>query len=156
MEKNSKYILIAIIGVACFTALIIYNYAIIPELADFSDSNSDDTTSGNPDRLESVYNITLIVDYSGLKPDKTAPKFSLHDYKTTAFYATQKVCDIEYTGDPEAEAFIIEIDGVKNNVDKPNYYWIYYVNGKYAAVGTSDFNLEDGDEIKWVYEDKGG
>lgn len=45
--------------------------------------------------------------------------------------------------------FIEEINGVKGNGDK---YWIYYVNGKKAKVGVSDYKLNIGDIVSWKYE----
>ncbi len=156
MEKKVKYILISAIGATCFTALIIFNYAIVSELDISSDSSFNDGISGNPDRLKSVHNITVRVDFAGVKSNGEVANFSLYNYKTSAFYATEKAFDIEYNGGPESEAFIYKIDGVENNINKANHYWIYYVNGKYAGIGTSDFNLVDGDEIEWKYEDRSG
>lgn len=45
--------------------------------------------------------------------------------------------------------FIEEINGVRSNGDK---YWIYYVNGKKAEVGVSDYKLNPGDVVSWKYE----
>jgi hypothetical protein len=46
--------------------------------------------------------------------------------------------------------FIQEINGVKNNGDKN---WIYYVNGKKAEIGVSDYKLTSGDIVSWKYEE---
>jgi hypothetical protein len=45
--------------------------------------------------------------------------------------------------------FIEEIDGLKNNGDKN---WIYYVNGKKATIGVSNYKLNPGDIVSWKYE----
>jgi hypothetical protein len=44
---------------------------------------------------------------------------------------------------------IEEIDGIKNSRDKN---WIYYVNGKEAEIGVSNYNIKPGDIISWKYE----
>ena len=43
---------------------------------------------------------------------------------------------------------IEEINGIKNG-DK---YWIYYVNGKKANIGVSNYKINKGDIISWKYE----
>ncbi len=45
--------------------------------------------------------------------------------------------------------FIEEINGIKNNGDKN---WIYYVNGKKAQIGISNYKLNPGDIVSWEYE----
>jgi len=45
--------------------------------------------------------------------------------------------------------FIESINGVKG---EPGKYWIYYVNGKEASVGVSNYILKDGDSILWKQE----
>ncbi|MFA5937093.1 MAG: DUF4430 domain-containing protein [Candidatus Paceibacterota bacterium] len=43
---------------------------------------------------------------------------------------------------------IEEINGVKNG-DKN---WIYYVNGKKATIGVSNYQIKPGDVVSWKYE----
>jgi len=45
--------------------------------------------------------------------------------------------------------FITSIGGVKNSTAKN---WIYYVNGKKAEVGVSNYQLKPGDVVSWKYE----
>ena len=45
--------------------------------------------------------------------------------------------------------FVEEINGMKNNGDKN---WIYYVNGKKANIGVSNYKLTSGDIVSWKYE----
>jgi len=47
--------------------------------------------------------------------------------------------------------FVEEINGLKNN-PSDNTYWIYYVNGKAANVGISNYILKPNDVITWKYE----
>jgi len=44
---------------------------------------------------------------------------------------------------------IEEINGLKNDGNK---YWIYYVNGKEAQVGVSNYKIKAGDVVSWKYE----
>ncbi len=45
--------------------------------------------------------------------------------------------------------FIEEINGIRGNGDK---YWIYYVNGKKAWIGVSNYKIGPGDVVSWKYE----
>jgi hypothetical protein len=47
--------------------------------------------------------------------------------------------------------FVDEILGIKNNPSE-NTYWIYYINGKAAPVGISNYVLKPNDVINWKYE----
>ena len=41
------------------------------------------------------------------------------------------------------------INGIKNNT---NQSWIYYVNGKEASIGVSNYKINPGDVVSWKYE----
>ncbi|MEK7081157.1 MAG: DUF4430 domain-containing protein, partial [Patescibacteria group bacterium] len=45
--------------------------------------------------------------------------------------------------------FIETINGIKGN---GNQNWIYYVNGKEAQVGVSNYKINPGDVVSWKYE----
>lgn len=45
--------------------------------------------------------------------------------------------------------FIEEINGVKSS---SGYSWIYYVNGKKAEIGVSNYKINKGDIVSWKYE----
>lgn len=53
--------------------------------------------------------------------------------------------------DSNLGAFIEEINGVKNN-SSDKVYWMFYVNGKMAEVGVSNYKLSDNDIVEWRYE----
>ena len=44
---------------------------------------------------------------------------------------------------------IKEINGIKNSSEKN---WIYYVNGKKATIGVSNYQIKPGDVVSWKYE----
>jgi len=54
--------------------------------------------------------------------------------------------DKNYSGMGE---LVEEINGIKNNGDKN---WIYYVNGKKATIGISNYKIKPGDVVSWKYE----
>ena len=45
--------------------------------------------------------------------------------------------------------FIETINGMKSGSDRS---WIYYVNGKEAEVGVSNYKINPGDIVSWKYE----
>ena len=45
--------------------------------------------------------------------------------------------------------FIEEINGIKNSGEEN---WIYYVNGKKANIGVSNYKIRSGDIVSWKYE----
>ena len=45
--------------------------------------------------------------------------------------------------------FIISINGTKGNGEQN---WIYYVNGKKAQIGVSNYKINPGDVVSWKYE----
>lgn len=46
-----------------------------------------------------------------------------------------------------------EINGIKNSV-REKKYWIYYINGKKAQIGISNYHPKAHDIISWNYEDE--
>ena len=42
--------------------------------------------------------------------------------------------------------FVEEINGLKSSQNK---YWIYYINGKEANVGISNYKINPGDVVSW-------
>jgi len=61
--------------------------------------------------------------------------------------------DIKFQGHESAGLgfFVESINGLKNFTDHTSY-WIYYINGKSASVGISNYILKPGDIITWKYE----
>lgn len=45
--------------------------------------------------------------------------------------------------------FISTINGIRGNGEKN---WIYYVNGKEAKIGVSNYKVNAGDIVSWKYE----
>lgn len=53
----------------------------------------------------------------------------------------------DYGGD--LGIFITEIEGKKNGEN--GNYWQYFINGKYANIGVSNYILKQGDIIEWRF-----
>ena len=122
MKQKKKYILIAIIGVTLFSLLILVNFSL------------------KPDKLETVENITLIVDYNN-STIKTRANFTLSEGKTTAFDALNQWCEIQYAV-YGIRYFVIAIDGIGGN-------WLYFINGNLAGEGSNVYALNNGDVVEW-------
>ena len=122
MKQKKKYILIAIIGVTLFSLLILVNFSL------------------KPDKLETVEDITLIVDYNNTTI-KTRANFTLSEGKTTAFDALNQWCEIQYAVYGN-QYFVIAIDGIGGN-------WLYFINGNLAGEGSNVYALNNGDLVEW-------
>jgi len=70
--------------------------------------------------------------------------------ETFLYNALMKMDDlkIEATNSGYGE-FITSINGVAG---QGNYYWNYYVNGKYSTVGVSTYEVQNNDNIKFILE----
>lgn len=51
--------------------------------------------------------------------------------------------------DSSIGVFVTGIDGT-NNIDSK--YWMFYVDGKLAAMGADQYKTKDGETIEWRYE----
>ena len=116
MKKQIKFILIAIIGISCFTILILINFSFYK----------------TPQTQTTVENISLIVDYNN-GTIKEHYNFTLDERKTTAFDALDKWCDIEYQ-EYSLGIIVRVIDGVSGS-------WLYMVNNNHPEVSAAIYPL---------------
>ncbi len=79
--------------------------------------------------------------------DKIIDKESVYDFMQN-LEAENKI-SFKYKDYGEMGKFIEEINGVKNSGEKN---WIYYINGKRAETGVSNYKLKPDDKITWKYE----
>ena len=148
MEKIHKYLLLVIIGTTCFTGLILFNFYVVPEwqssLNQSSNDDDDDAYMGLDEPLTEVHNITLIVDFNGVKDKdtQTIEDFNLTNGETTAFHAVDKWFEVKHWED---KTFITHIDGVGEG-------WTYYVNEPpLPSKPAIEFYLDNGDTVYWIY-----
>ncbi|MEK6190236.1 MAG: DUF4430 domain-containing protein [Carnobacterium alterfunditum] len=48
----------------------------------------------------------------------------------------------------EEDGFIVSIEGIKQD-EEAKKYWMYEVNNEEATVGAAEYEVEDGDQVKW-------
>jgi len=139
MEKRNKYILLAFLGVSCFSLLFFYNSLLLqnPQSPIIQDEEERAV------KQYSVDNITLIIDYSGVKTNEKFENISLTNYQTTAYHLLLNCCEItiENYG---LQIYVKEINSVTN--------WIYTVNnGIPSNMASNYFYLLDNDTVKWKH-----
>lgn len=140
MEKRIKYIFLVLIGISCFSLLFFFTRILLqnPEPPINQDNGERDV------KQYSVDNITLIIDYSGVKTNEKFENVSLTNYQTTAYHLLLNCCEItiENYG---LRIYVKEINGV-------GVGWIYTINnGVPPNMPSNYFNLLDNDTVKWTH-----
>jgi hypothetical protein len=77
------------------------------------------------------------------------------EQEKTVFALLKKVTgennmEFSYKEYPDLGAMVESINNVRNDFAN-NKWWQYWVNGEYAAVGASNYQLKDDDLVKWKY-----
>ncbi|TFG08459.1 MAG: DUF4430 domain-containing protein [Promethearchaeota archaeon] len=131
-----KFILIGIVGIACFTSLITYSYGLMPIPEIIKEKKEGE-----------VDDITLIVDFG----DSTVKLWDdiSTDEDDTVFDLLRDYCDVEYEDYGENGVLVTSIDGYENGEKN----WFYGVNGEKIGYSCSKYEVEDGDIINWIYGD---
>ena len=140
MKKKIKYIIIALVGVSSFTSLLLFNFLILPNL----NPNSNLINNNNREKQFNVQNITVYLDYSGVKDNEIFLNLNLSNYETTAYHALLNCCNItikEYGWG----RFVQYINGV-------GVGWIYWINNDPPPTMPADYSyLMDNDTVSWKY-----
>jgi len=99
----------------------------------------------------SIIQVSVTIDYgNGTSTTKDAVYLSLN---TTVFDALNSVAEVNATYYPLYQSFFIEsINGVVNNANNNNRYWVFSVNGEHAPISADKYGLHDGDQMEWIYE----
>ena len=140
MEKRNKYILLAILGISCFTLLFFFNSTLLHNPQSPFVQNDEERNI----RQYSVDNITLIIDYSGVKTNEEFVNISLTSDKTTVYHLLLNCCVITIQ-DFGWGIYIQEINSVGPG-------WIYTVNnGAPPSMPSDYFNLLNNDIVKWKH-----
>lgn len=72
-------------------------------------------------------------------------------YKGTTGKNALQLLEEKFQVEKEASGLVISINRRKAN-SLEHEYWAFYVNGKLASVGPSDYQTKDGDIIEWKIE----
>ena len=140
MNRKTKYIVIGIIGISCIGFLFYFSYFIVPLMQSSISQNYGD----NRENQFEVTNITVIVDYSGVKANETFVNINLTNFETTAYHAVSNCCSVviqQYSWG----LYVKEINGVGTG-------WIYWVNNDPPPnIPANQFNLMDNDTVNWKH-----
>ena len=140
MKKRNKYILLALLGISCFSLLFVFNSILRHNPQSPFIQNEGERAV----RQYSVDNITLFIDYSGVKTNEKFENVSLTNNQTTVYHLLLNCCEITIKN----YGVYIYVDGI-NGVGTG---WIYTVNdGVPPMVPVNYYNLLDNDSVTWKY-----
>ncbi len=140
MNKKNKFISIGLIGILCFTLFFAFSFILFPLSQTSINKNNED---GRVKQLD-VSNITIIINYSGVKDNEIFRNISLDNYETSVYHAILNCCEVSVQ-DYGWGIFVKEINGV-------GVGWTYTVNNEPPPNIPSDyFYLRDNDTIRWVF-----
>jgi hypothetical protein len=140
MKKNTKFILIGLIAIFSFSFLLIYSFIIVPQIqSSINQVNGDERV-----KQFEVANVTVVIDYSGVKDNELFENINLTNYRTTAYYALANCCDVSVQ-DFGWGLYVNEINGVGPG-------WIYSINDDPPPnIPSNYFYLMDNDTVKWKH-----
>lgn len=140
MNKKTKFIAIGIIAIFSFTSFLALSFILFPSLQGSITQISGDERVKQPE----VTNITVIVDYSGVKDNEIYWNITLTNYNTTAYHAILKCCEVKVQ-DYGWAIYVKEINGVSTG-------WTYTVNNDpLPNIPVDYFYLLDNDTVKWTH-----
>jgi hypothetical protein len=139
MKRINKY-LAGIIGIVIIVGAGWY-YAASHKPS--SSSTASDSVQVNPNTI----NVSLKVDSNNYAVAVNPGATVLDVMKKAADQG------FAYSGQDSASMgyYVDEVNGVKNNNDK-GQYWSFYINDKMAQAGISTQTVQAGDTITWKYE----
>lgn len=151
---NLKFLIIGIVfSVLLFTFLFFnkqekVNNVIGVLSGDFQENSISNKSEAKGEEKELIKVILKVPDFS----------YQVYAPKESTVYEMMKIADLqnnnfsfkgrEFSG---LGFFVEEINGLSQN-KKEGKYWIYYINGKPASVGVSQYKLKENDIITWKYE----
>ena len=73
--------------------------------------------------------------------------------KQTVFDALKIVAQVNATYWDAYQSWLIDaINDIENNENSNNRWWVYSVNGEHALVSADAYELIDGDQVEWIYQ----
>jgi hypothetical protein len=140
MNIRTKFLTIGIIGIICIASFLALSFVVFPGLQSSITQISGDERERQPE----VTNITVIVDYSGVKENEIYMNLTLTNYSTTAYHAILMCCEIKVQ-DYSWAIYVEEINGVGTG-------WTYTVNDEpLPNIPVDYFYLLDNDTVKWTH-----
>jgi len=140
MNKKTKFIVIGLIGIFCFTLFFVFSFILFPNSQTSINENNVD---GRVKQLQ-VSNITVVIDYSGFKDNEIFRNISLSNYETSVYHAILNCCEVSVQNYGWG-IFVKEINGV-------GVGWTYTVNNEPPPSIPADyFYLRDNDTVRWTH-----
>ena len=103
--------------------------------------------TSNDETKENVKNIEISV-YD--KSEELIYEEKIETEEEKLIGALKKIDDLNIVSEPSQYGeFITSIKGVEQG---DNYFWNYYVNGEYATVGASEYEVQDNDIFEFRLE----
>ena len=146
--KNKKYILIGIVSILILSGLffIYKKEKRISLIVPFDKNYLDQKIGSKKSPPESIKVLLYIQDKKyEVEVNKVSRVFDVME-------KLEKIDDsfsFKYKEYSSMGIFINEINGLKTG---EGGNWLYYVNGKQAEVGVSNYKINNGDIISWKYE----
>ena len=145
MKKNKKIVLIVLVSLILFGVLFLNSRIAPKEISPPQDSDPIGKTSVVNSKLSAK---KTVLEINGERyDDEITGQISVYDFMDKLRNEGKiNFTEKNYAG---MGKFIIAINGVKGNGEQN---WIYYVNGKEAQVGISNYKINPGDVVSWKYE----
>ncbi len=108
-------------------------------------------TFEKPERNTESITVTLTIDTS-----ENVFKYEIQTDNSTAFGVLEKArerTDLTFQADYNEKYQSHIINSINEIESTENKYWIFYINGKTASVGADQQYVEDGDIIKFKFEE---
>ena len=118
-----------------------------------STTTSSDATDSSADAAqEQQAALTVTVEIDGTAADVDAVSADVElDEGATAYDALVEAADDVNASETDYGMYVQGINGLAGGDHGDMSGWLYYVNGEMADVGCSEYVLEDGDVVSWVY-----
>lgn len=140
MNRKTKFVIIGFIGISCIGFLFFFSFYMVPIMQ----STITQNYGNNRENQVEVTNITVVVDYSGVKENEIFLNINLTNYETTAYHALINCCSVivqHYSWG----LYVKEINGVGTG-------WIYWINNDpLPNIPADKFNLKDNDTVNWKH-----
>lgn len=107
-----------------------------------SESSATKSTSLVEDQTKETLSIVIALEQDGKNVATATKKLEVSE-GTTVLEALKKEYEVVEEG-----GFIASIEGMKQDKEAGKY-WMYEVNNTEPPVGAAEYELQDGDQVKW-------
>lgn len=113
-----------------------------------TDSNSStDLSTTTLENSSETFEITQVINFGNDVPPESSTVQAQQGKTALELLQSSKNVEVK---EFDFGTLVESIDGYKNGTE--NKYWSYYVNGKEANVGASEYQVQANDEIRWEFK----